>query len=208
MFGLAVKANRRIAKVLNFGIAYGMTEMGVRDNLNKEADPALGIEIVTTEEAAAHLAKWHSLYPGVQGYIAWLVNTMCRTRPPSFTNIFGRTRRIPWVRSHGAEGRRGARQAIASMVQGTANELMKVSMVRVDAEILAPLRASGVPAWISGNVHDEMWIDCPREYAPDVARRAKPIMEDFRQLHPIPVKANGEWTQTTWADKADIWTSA
>lgn len=206
MFGNVDKSVRRVAKVINFGTAYGMSALGVRDNLNKSADPSKGIPVVDDNEAQAYLDQWNALFPRVEQHKRELVSQMMREGwPPRFTNPFGRTRRIFEVAASGAKGRRGERQAIASEVQGTANELMKISMVRVEEEVLQPLRAQGIRADLVGNIHDELIIDVDRDHAIQVAEQAKRRMEDFPQFAPIPIIADGEWTATTWADKEDIW---
>jgi len=206
MFGSTDYEYRRPAKVINFGVAYGMSKYGVRDNLNKGADPNNGVPLIDERTADGYLDQWHGIFPGVQRHIHALTAQMLRYNPPSFTNAFGRTRRIPAIAAFGPLGKRAVRQAIASEIQGTANELMKVSMVRVEEEILRPLRnIHGRGADLVGNIHDEMILDVDRDIAYEVAVKTKAIMEDFTLFAPIPIIANGEWTSTTWAAKEDIW---
>lgn len=205
MFGQANKANRRIAKVINFGVAYGMSQFGVRDNLNKAADPANGVPTIDENQAEAYLDQWHGLFPRVKAHIDELVNGMVRHAPPAFTNIFGRTRRIQSVATLGSSRRRGSRQAIASEIQGTAAELTKVSIDRAHEIIEAGRKSGRYNADLVGTIHDEVIADVDRGGAYALASDLKAAMQDFPQFAPVPIICDGEWSSTTWADKTAIW---
>lgn len=206
MFGKADKSNRRVAKVINFGVAYGMTKYGIRDNLNKSADPERGIPTVTEEDAAGHLEHWHKLFPRVSKWTHELCADMLRRSPPSFTNMFGRTRRVyELAGSTRAEQRSGIRKAVAAKVQGTAAYLAKIALVRLDRLCKWGREKGYFDANIITNVHDDIRTDVNPEGAAHFAVCAKSEMERWPEFHPLPILVDAEWSATTWEAKTKIW---
>lgn len=204
LFASSDKGHRRVAKVINFGLSYGMSATGVMENLNKTADPDKGVDYVTEEQAADFLAKFHARYPRVLGFCRELWQDMRRHQIPQFKNVFGRSRRLPALRDTGGEGRRAERQAVASLIQGTAADIAKESIVRA-CERCDEARAAGhYNADFVLTVHDENQFDIDGDVIRAITE-LKRDMEHFPQFHPIVMKAEAEWSTTTWAAKKDVW---
>jgi DNA polymerase-1 len=208
LFNSKEKKLRRIAKVINFGLSYGMSATGVMENLNATADPEKGIDYVTEEQAQSYLDRFHARYPRVMGFCAELWQDMRSHRVPQFTNCFGRTRRLPEIAANDYTKHRAERQAVASIIQGTAADIAKQSMVRV-VDRLDEARAAGrYDGQFVLTVHDENQMDVRSEHAEEAARELKRDMEFFPQFAPIEITAEAEWSTTTWADKHSIWKEA
>lgn len=184
--------------------SYGMSAIGVMENLNATADPSKGIDYVTEEQAQSYLDRFHARYPRVMGFCKELWTEMRRQRPPQFTDLFGRTRRLPELAAIGKGGGRAERQAVASIIQGTAAGIAKESMVRV-GERLDEARAAGrYDGEFILTVHDENQIDVESEHALEAHDELKRDMEHFPQFAPIAITAEGEWSTTSWADKQAV----
>lgn len=184
---------RRIAKVINFGLSYCMSEKGVAANTK-----------ITVEEAAVFLQAFFQRYAGISTFRQELW-AKARREGCQWSNIFGRTRRLPDLTSEVFwKRKRAERQMIGSAIQGTAAELTKESLVRL-ADCFA---AEKIPALLVNTVHDEIQIDCPRECLALVVKRSKQLMEAFPEFQPIPIIADPAVTDRTWADKQDYEESA
>lgn len=183
---LGEKPERRIAKIVNFGLSYGMSPVG----LSRQA----GIPI---EDAERFLKAFFEQYRGVRTYRNAVVGA-ARKNKGQWRNIFGRRRTLRNLCSDDpSEVRAGERQMIASAIQGTAAELTKASLVRISRWI----KQARVPALLCNTVHDEIQIDVPHEYVPQVIAACKQMMEAYPQFHPIPILVDAETSTTTWADK-------
>jgi DNA polymerase-1 len=186
VFGTDAKEKRRMAKIINFGLSYCMSSRGfARQAKVPEAD------------AEEYLSKFFERYAGVSKFRDELWSRMfyngCEV-----DNIFGRTRRLPdlnadenWKRN------RAQRQAIGSLIQGTAAELTKESLVRV----YNFLKSEYPDARLVNTVHDEIQIDCPADCLTPVVKEVKRMMEDFNEFSPIPIVVDGDYTITNWAEK-------
>jgi len=157
---------RRAAKVINFGLIYGMSAFGVAQNL--------GIERAT---AQAYIDSYFSRYPGVKRYMD---ETRERARTQGYVEtVFGRRLWLPEIRS-GAPVRRQAaeRAAINAPMQGTAADLIKLAMVKVqqwlDAEELATL--------LIMQVHDELVLEVPEDELEAVNANVKSLMQNVHRL--------------------------
>ena len=186
VFGTTEKAKRRDAKILNFGLSYGMTEKGFAYQTKKPL-----------EEAAEYMTRFFERYHGIktfrEGFWGYVRQHQCR-----FQNIFGRPRYLPGIISMDKWTRlRAERQAIATLIQGTAAEVTKESLVRV----WQAFKTEGLEAQIVSTVHDEIQVDCQRYELMSVCRIMKGAMEAFPEFDPIPVIVNGDYTTTSWADK-------
>lgn len=189
VFGTEEKAMRRLAKVINFGLSYGLSPVGFARQAH-----------VTKEEAERHFQKFFERYRGIGAFRNHFWNYV-RSKRGCFQNIFGRPRRIHGISSADNYTRgKAEREAIASLIQGTAAELTKASLVRIDAF----LRERQLPAQIVSTVHDEIQIDCAAEALPAVAVGVRALMEDFPEFHPIPIRVDGDYTITSWADKKKL----
>jgi len=149
VFGVAVdqvsSEQRRYAKVINFGLIYGMSSFGLARNL--------GIE---TKAAAAYIDKYFQRYPGVKNYME---QTVVFAQKNHFVEtVFGRRLYLPEINGgNGPRKKAAERQAINAPMQGTAADLIKLSMVKVQDVLDAEQRATKMIM----QVHDELVFEVP-----------------------------------------------
>jgi len=149
VFGVTVEQvsseQRRYAKVINFGLIYGMSSYGLARNL--------GIE---TKAAAAYIDKYFQRYPGVKTYMD---ETRLSAKSKGYVEtVFGRRLYLPEINSPNGPRRSGAeRAAINAPMQGTAADLIKLSMVKVQQV----LDAEGRGTKMIMQVHDELVFEVP-----------------------------------------------
>jgi len=139
--------HRRQAKVVNFGIVYGLSAFGLSQNL--------GIE---TSEAKKFIAAYFEKYRGVRAFID---RTLEETRREGCVKtLFGRVRPIPDINSKNFNLRGFAeRTAVNTPLQGTAADLIKLAMLRIDAAILERKLRSRMTL----QVHDELVFEVPED---------------------------------------------
>ncbi|HZY04007.1 MAG TPA: DNA polymerase, partial [Anaeromyxobacteraceae bacterium] len=134
---------RRIAKVLNFGIAYGLSAYGLSQRLDMPG-----------AEAQAIIDRYFARYAGVRRWLDETVETA--RREGAVRTLFGRKRELPEIRSRNPGLRQAAeRMAVNTPIQGTAADVIKIAMLRVDAA----LRSSGLNARLLLQVHDELVLE-------------------------------------------------
>ena len=149
VFGVALEQvsseQRRYAKVINFGLIYGMGSYGLARNL--------GIE---TKAAAAYIDKYFQRYPGVKTYMD---ETRLSAKSKGYVEtVFGRRLYLPEINSPNGPRRSGAeRAAINAPMQGTAADLIKLSMVKVQQVLDAESRGTKMIM----QVHDELVFEVP-----------------------------------------------
>ncbi|OGB09229.1 MAG: DNA polymerase I [Burkholderiales bacterium RIFCSPHIGHO2_12_FULL_65_48] len=149
VFGVEVdqvtSEQRRYAKVINFGLIYGMSSFGLAKNL--------GIE---TKAAAAYIDKYFQRYPGVKQYMD---DTKAAAKSMGYVEtVFGRRLYLPEINSPNGPRRAGAeRAAINAPMQGTAADLIKLAMVAVQKE----LDAHKPSIQMIMQVHDELVFELP-----------------------------------------------
>ena len=149
VFGVALEQvtseQRRYAKVINFGLIYGMSSYGLARNL--------GIE---TKAAAAYIDKYFQRYPGVKTYMD---ETKLSAKSKGYVEtVFGRRLYLPEINSPNGPRRSGAeRAAINAPMQGTAADLIKLSMVKVQQVLDAENRGTQMIM----QVHDELVFEVP-----------------------------------------------
>jgi DNA polymerase-1 len=149
---------RRIAKVLNFGIAYGLSAFGLSQRLDMPSSEAQGI-----------IDRYFARYAAVK---RWLDETVANARREGeVRTLFGRKRALPELMSRNPALRQGAeRMAVNTPIQGTAADVVKIAMIRVDAA----LRRERVDARLLLQVHDELVLEVGERDAPrlhDLLRR-------------------------------------
>jgi DNA polymerase-1 len=173
---------RRQAKVINFGIIYGMSPF----RLSKE----LGI---TQKMAKIYIENYFRRYEGVQRFIE---ETLEKAREEDeVTTLFGRHRSLPDIRSRNRAAREfSERTAINTPLQGTAADLIKIAMVRIH-EAFAQ---EGLKAQMLLQVHDELVFEVPRKELELVKRRVTHIMENAHSLD-VPLKVDLKVGQN-WAE--------
>jgi DNA polymerase-1 len=157
---------RRSAKAVNFGIVYGISPFGLAAQLG-----------ITQREAQAYIESYFARYAGVQRFIE---ATKAEVRRTGVTRtLLGRERPIPDINSRNPNARGFAeRTAVNSPLQGTAADLIKLAMVRIDRE----MERRGGRAAMLLQVHDELVFEAPADEAAEVAALAKREMEQVYRL--------------------------
>jgi DNA polymerase-1 len=180
---------RRLAKAVNFGILYGQSAFGLAR--------ALGIP---QTEAAEFIAGYFRVFAGAAAFMDDVLDR-CR-RDGHVTTMLGRRRAIAGVRER--DRRRNAagvpaltlpeREAVNTVVQGSAADMIKLAMLRVDAR----LRAEGRRAALVLQIHDELLLESPPDELPAIERL---VAEEMRQALPlkvpveVSVHAGGTWAE-------------
>ncbi|HKM47623.1 MAG TPA: DNA polymerase I [Terriglobales bacterium] len=160
--------HRRQAKVVNFGIVYGLSAFGLSQQL--------GIE---PGEARKFIDAYFEKYAGVRAFIdATLEQTR---RDGKVKTLFGRIRPIPDINSKNATQRGFAeRTAVNTPLQGTAADLIKLAMIRIDEEI----RKRGLKSRMTLQVHDELVFEVPES---EVEAMKPLVREHMEQAYPLVV---------------------
>ncbi len=186
VFGVPVEAvtplQRRHAKAVNFGIVYGISEFSLADDIG-----------VSRWEARSYIDSYLEKYAGVKRYMKRVVD---EARESGFTStLYGRKRYIPELKSSNFNIRQGAeRIALNTPIQGTAADLIKLAMIRVDSAL-----ASQYPeAKLLLQVHDELIVECPEHMAADVAALISREMEQVASLR-VPLLAEAKCGKS-WYD--------
>ena len=149
MFGVAPEdidpGTRSKAKMINFGIVYGLSAYGLADRLD-----------IPQEEAAEFIQRYLDRFPAVQRFIEETIEQA--TEEGYVKTLYGRKRRIPELRSRKWPTRSlGERLAVNTVIQGTAADIIKVAMVRSrDA-----LRDAGLDTRLVLQIHDELLFEAP-----------------------------------------------
>ncbi len=189
VFETKEKAKRRMAKVINFGLTYCMTPMGFARQVR-----------IPLNEAERHFEKFFERYAGIKSFRNEFWG-MVRMQKGYFQNLFGRPRLVHNI-AHPEDFRRerAERQAIATLVQGTAAELTKESLVRISKY----LKAYDLPAYLELTVHDDIQLSSHVSCLAPVAKEVKRQMEYFPEFDPIPIVVDAEYSLTSWADKKEL----
>ena len=157
---------RRNAKAVNFGIVYGISPFGLAAQLG-----------ITQREAHVYIESYFARYAGVRKFIDATIAEVRRTGVTR--TLLGRERPIPDINSRNPNARGFAeRTAVNSPLQGTAADLIKLAMVRIDRE----MERRGGQAAMLLQVHDELVFEAPVEEAAEVAALAKREMEQVYRL--------------------------
>ena len=173
---------RSRAKAVNFGIIYGISGFGLSRNIG-----------ISRREAGDFIAKYFEKYPGVRRFMDEAVSKGAERGYAE--TMMGRRRYLPELRSPKAPIREfGKRAAMNTPVQGTAADIIKLAMVRVDQA----LRAHGLKSTLILQVHDELLLECPPEEKDEAARLLKEAMEQVIQLR-VPLLAEVH-EGLTWAE--------
>ena len=174
--------HRRRAKAVNFGIVYGLSPFGLAQQI--------GIE---QKEAKRFIDAYFARYSGVRTFID---RTLEQARRDGYVrNLFGRKRPIPDLDSKNPNLRGFAeRTAVNTPLQGTAADLIKIAMLRLDAE----LRARKLEARMTLQVHDELLLEAPIAEADEVKALVKQCMEGACQLS-VPMEVE-VFSGPNWRD--------
>ena len=163
--------HRRRAKAVNFGIVYGLSAFGLSQQLG-----------IDTKEAKQFIDAYFEKYSGVRGFIDRTLDEARREQ--KVTTLFGRVRPIPDIHSKNFNLRGFAeRTAVNTPLQGTAADLIKIAMIRIDAE----LRAQKLRSRMLLQVHDELVFEVPNDEVDTVKRLVTERMENVHMLK-VPLK--------------------
>jgi DNA polymerase I len=157
---------RRNAKAVNFGIVYGQTPFGLATSLG-----------IDRKEAELYIQTYFELHSGVRKFIQ---ETVAEVRKNGYAvTLFGRKRPIPDMHSKNPNARNFAeRTAVNTPLQGTAADLIKLAMIRIDGI----LRRDGLQTKMLLQVHDELLFESPPEEVEQVAPMVKREMESVYKL--------------------------
>ncbi len=170
IFGVApaqvTSEQRRAAKVINFGLIYGMSAFGLARNLDLERGAA-----------QAYMDRYFARYPGVARYME---ETRKLARDKGYVEtVFGRRLWLPEIKSSNVGRRQGAeRAAINAPMQGTAADLIKLAMLAVQGW----LDADGMGARLILQVHDELVLEVPDAELTTVREQLPRLMNGVAQL--------------------------
>ncbi len=166
---------RRVAKMMNFAVVYGVTEYGL----------AIRTEL-SREEAAEFIRNYFAIYPKVKEYTREIVNLA--RRQGYVETVLGRRRYLPEIESPNATIRAAAeRMAINMPIQGTAADIMKIAMVRLHGR----LKEGGYRANIILQVHDELVLEAAEDQVGEVGRLVRDVMSTAYPLKvPLEVEVS------------------
>ncbi len=174
---------RRNAKAVNFGIVYGISSFGLSEGLS-----------ITRKEATEYISKYFETYPGVKTFLDDLVS---EAKEQGYAvSLFGRRRPVPELKSSNFMQRSfGERVAMNSPIQGTAADIIKIAMIRVDNA----LRKQGLKSRIVLQVHDELLIEA---YQNEVDKVKELLAEEMKHAADLAVSLEVE------ANVGDSWFDA
>ena len=173
---------RSHAKAVNFGIVYGISAFSLAQDIG-----------VFQSEAKAYMDSYFAKYHGVRAYMTRVVE---QAKADGYvTTLFGRRRDLPELKSSNFNLRSfGERVALNMPIQGTAADIIKAAMVRVDAR----MRAEHLQARLLLQVHDELIVECPAEEAETVRGILIEEMEhvvDYRVPLLVDAKIGASWAE-------------
>ena len=179
VFGVPMESvtslQRRHAKAVNFGIVYGISEFSLAEDIG-----------VSRYEAREYIDNYLANYRGVRAYMK---NVVDNAREIGYTQtLYGRRRYIPELKSSNFNIRSGAeRITLNTPIQGTAADLIKLAMIRVEAA----LQNAFPEAELLLQVHDELIVECPEAIASKVAELISKEMESVAKLS-VPLLAEAK----------------
>jgi len=166
---------RRQAKIINFGIIYGMSPFGLAKSLN-----------ISQKMAKAYIDNYFGRYKGVKTFIERIIEETKQSGQS--TTLLGRIRLLPEINSKNVNERKFAeRTAINTPIQGTAADLIKVAMIQVENA----LKSQNMKTAMLLSVHDEMVFEVPPEEIDAATALIKDKMETVWDLN-VPLKVNIE----------------
>ena len=173
---------RRAAKAVNFGIVYGISPFSLSQDIH-----------VSVAQAKSYMEKYFAHYAGVRAYMDGVVE---QGKSQGYVStMYGRRRWLPELKSSNFNTRSfGERVALNMPIQGTAADIIKLAMIRVEHR----LAQEGFQAQLVLQVHDELIVECPQAEADTVARLLTQEMEGVAQLA-VPLTAEAKVGQT-WAE--------
>jgi DNA polymerase-1 len=157
---------RSIAKMINFGIIYGISSFGLSENLE-----------IPREEAQAYIDAYLARFPHVQDFIARTIEGA--RRDGYVTSLLGRRRPVPEIRASNRQTRSfGERLAVNFVMQGSNADIIKVAMIRIARR----LREEGRGARLVLQVHDELLLEVPE---PEVSAVRELVRSEMCGAYPL-----------------------
>jgi len=173
---------RSKAKMVNYGIVYGLSAFGLADRLQ-----------IDQQEAQAFIDRYLDRFPSVRRFIAETITT--GTNDGYVTTLFGRRRRIPELLASSRQTRQlGERLAVNTVIQGTAADIIKVAMIRCHAA----LEEHGLATRLILQIHDELLFEGPAGEAEQVRDLARAQMISACELDPplvVDVGVGPNWLE-------------
>ncbi len=174
------RSERDVAKMVNFGIIYGISSFGLAENLE-----------IPRDEAQTYIDTYLARFPRVQEFIA---RTIAQAAADGYvTTLLGRRRPIPELRASNRQTRSlGERLAVNTVMQGTAADVIKVAMIRTHDR----LRAEGRRASLVLQVHDELLLEVPETEVSGVRELVRSEMVGAYPLDPplaVEVGVGDNW---------------
>ncbi len=167
---------RKRAKAVNFGIVYGIGEFSLAEDLH-----------ISRMAAKEYIESYMASYPGVSAYLSDVVKKAYEDG--YVTTVFGRRRAIPELAAQNKNLKHfGERVAMNSPIQGTAADIIKIAMIRVDRA----LRDSGYDAKLILQVHDELIVECHESCRDAVMEILKNEMENAADFS-VPMLVDAKW---------------
>ena len=175
---------RSMAKMVNFGIAYGMSDFGLSSRAN-----------IPRAEAQEFISRYFATYSGISYYMLHIKD---QARQQGYvTTLLGRRRSIPELQQRNPNLRAaGERMAINMPIQGTAADIMKIAMIRLRER----LRREGSAARLLLQVHDELVLEVPRGEVETLAPLVRETMATAMPLDvplDVDVKVGDDWERMT-----------
>ncbi len=181
---------RSMAKMVNFGIAYGMSDFGLSSRAN-----------IPRKEAQEFINTYFATYSGISYYMIEIKEQA--KRQGYVTTLLGRKRQIPELSARNPTLRAaGERMAINMPIQGTAADIVKIAMIRLDER----LRAGGFRARPLLQVHDELLLEVPRDEVDRLVPILRETMEGALPLDvplTVDIKVGDDWESMTPLTQAD-----
>ena len=175
------REHRRVAKVINFGVIYGLSPFGLAQQLS-----------IDQREAAKFIAAYFERYSGVKRFLDRQVAEVRKTGISK--TLFGRIRPISEINSPQAAIRNFAeRTALNTPMQGAAADLIKLAMIELDRRLLAEFKARMIL-----QVHDELLFEAPEDEIPSLTGLVKRVMEGAYKLS-VPIIAETK-VGANWRD--------
>ncbi|TCS96727.1 DNA polymerase I [Hazenella coriacea] len=164
---------RRQAKAVNFGIVYGISDFGLAQNLN-----------ITTKEAKYFIERYFETYPGVKDYMDQIVQ---QAKKDGFvTTLLHRRRYLPDINSRSFHVRGFAeRTAMNTPIQGTAADIIKFAMVKLDQQMMD----RNLKSRMLLQVHDELIFEVPEDELTEMQQLVRKVMEEALRLS-VPLKVD------------------
>ncbi|HKG55616.1 MAG TPA: DNA polymerase I [Candidatus Limnocylindrales bacterium] len=183
-------AERSMAKMVNFGLAYGMSDFGLASRAN-----------IPRQEAQEFINSYFAAYSGISYYMM-AIKEQARNQGYVET-LLGRKRQIPELRASNPTLRgAGERMAINMPIQGTAADIQKLAMIRVAER----LEGAGLHARLLLTVHDELLFEVPRAEVEPLAAIVRETMEGAMPLSvplTVDVKVGDDWESMAPLTRAD-----